>query len=263
MGMPAGEQDTASGPLSREQVLDELEFLATVEHALVVEYLSVHCALGHDLDAAEGGATTKQGRDAASAASVLALGAMFHLKGVNRGLVAAGRFAQLGRAASISGDSVETVLGPPGPAQLERLLEREEAIASAVDERYARLRPAVTSDPVFEGDLLDELRSLVIDDGPTHAAACVTLRDFLGDLASADFLRATRREAADAFEQRLLDVSDRSYRLVLAALQERLAQEDLFVAGLFRGLAVSAMEGLDEINRVLVQRGLLPPFTLP
>jgi hypothetical protein len=28
-------------------------------------------------------------------------------------------------------------------------------------------------------------------------------------------------------------------------------------------LAVSAMETTDEINRLLVQRGLLPPFTLP
>ena len=50
--------------------------------------------------------------------------------------------------------------------------------------------------------------------------------------------------------------------MILVALQERFAQPDSFIAGRFRGLAVSAMEGLDEINCVLVQRGLLPPFTL-
>jgi len=66
-----------ASPLSREDVLDELGFLAMVEHALVVEYLSV----------------------------------------------------------------------PPSAAQLERLLEREQAITAAVDARYSRLRPAVTSDP--------------------------------------------------------------------------------------------------------------------
>jgi hypothetical protein len=252
----------ASGPLSREQVLDELGFLATVEHALVVEYLSVCCALGHDLEPVEGGATTPQGHEAAGTASALAQGEMFHLKGVNSGLVDAGGSAQLQRAASISSDSVgEIALGPPSAAQLERLLEREEAIASAVDERYARLRPAVTSSPVFEGDLLDELRTIIVEDGPTHATALAPLRNSLRGLAPADFLRATRREAADAFEQRLLDVSDRSYSLVLTALQEQFAQ-DPFVGGAFRGLAVSAMEGLDELNRVLVQRGLLPPFTL-
>jgi hypothetical protein len=48
--MSAGDQDVATGPLSHERVLDELEFLAKVEHALVVECLSVCCALGHDLD---------------------------------------------------------------------------------------------------------------------------------------------------------------------------------------------------------------------
>jgi hypothetical protein len=58
--------------LDRAQVLDDLELLATVEHALIVEYLSVHCALGHDLDAEEGGATTEQGAKASDAAASLA-----------------------------------------------------------------------------------------------------------------------------------------------------------------------------------------------
>jgi hypothetical protein len=35
-------------------VLRELVFLATVEHALIVEYLSVQCGLGHDLPAGAG-----------------------------------------------------------------------------------------------------------------------------------------------------------------------------------------------------------------
>jgi hypothetical protein len=188
---------------------------------------------------------------------------MFHLTAVNRALVEAGRSPQLGRATSISSDAVaETALGPPSRAELERLLARGKAIASAVDQRYWRLRPAVTSHPMFEGGLLDELKA-VIDDGATHAGGFAALRDSLGDLGPADFLRATRREAADAFEQRLLELCDRTYGLILAALQERFAQEDFFIAGTFRGFAVSAMENLDGINRVLLQRGLLPPFTLP
>jgi hypothetical protein len=95
---------------------------------------------------------------------------MFHLRRVNLGLIDAGRSAQLERAASISSDSVaEIALGPPSPAQLQELLDREEAIAKAVDERYARLGHAVTSDRVFEGVLLDELvqRGLL---PPVHAA---------------------------------------------------------------------------------------------
>jgi hypothetical protein len=244
--------------LTREHVLDELEFLAAVEHALVVEYLSVGCALGHDLDAEEGGATTKGGRDGASAASSLALGEMFRLKGIVLALIEAGRFTTLGRAASIPSDSTgEISLDPPNAAQLQRLLEREKVIASTLDERYIRLAPAVTTYPVFEGDLLDELRRIIVDEGPTHTAALATLRDSLADLASADILRATRRTGDDAFEQRLLDISDRSYALVLAALRDRFAPKA--VTSPF--LAERAMECLDQVNRALVQRGLLPPFT--
>ena len=60
--MSATDHGPADSPLTREQVLDELEFLAKVEHALVVECLSVCYALGYDLGADEGGATTRQGR---------------------------------------------------------------------------------------------------------------------------------------------------------------------------------------------------------
>jgi hypothetical protein len=246
--------------LSREQVLDELDFLATVEHALVVEYLSVSCALGHDLQVDEGGPTTQQGRDAAAAASLLALSEMSHLKRVNGALVSAGRSVQVERASAISSSSVaEVALGPPSHEQLKRLLEREDAIAAALDERYARLEPAVTSAPVFEGELLDELRSVIVDDGPEHAGALANLRDSLHGVAPAEFLRATRRTPSDPFEERLLDVSDRCYRLVVDAVREFFAA-DFSAAGTFRSFALSAMDALDQSNRLLVQRGLLPPL---
>jgi hypothetical protein len=255
--MSSSGQNVASAPLTREQVLDELEFLATVEHALIVECLSVYCALGYDLDASEGGATTAQGRAAADAAHSLALSQMSHLKGVNLALIDAGRPARMDRAPSISTASAAAIsLDPPNLAQLQQLVTRERAIAMAVDERYARLRPAVTSDPVFDADLLGEMQTVIVNEGPTHAAAFAAMLDSLAGLAPASFLRATRREGADAFEERLLDVGDRSYGLVVAALEEQFAQH----VGA-SSLAFTAMDALDAISRVLVQRGLLPPFT--
>jgi hypothetical protein len=47
--------------------------------------------------------------------------------------------------------------------------------------------------------------------------------------------------------------------LIIATLQERFAPQAIGSAT----LAVPAMETMDEINRLLVRRGLLPPFTLP
>ncbi len=251
----------SDAPLDRAQVLDELELLATVEHALVVEYLSVHCALGHDLEAEDGGATTEQGRQASDGAASLAQGEMFRLKDVNRALIAADRSAQLGRASSVPAGSAALPLDPPSRAQLEQLRRREDDLAAAVDARYERLRPAVTSDPVFDGDLLGTIRS-VVEDGTTHADAVTSLRDALGDVPSAFFLRAIRRETNDAFEQRLLDVSDRGYQTIVTALGEGYAQQDFFAGGALTRFAVTGMTNLDDVHRLLVQRGLLPPFTL-
>ena len=253
----------STGALDREQVLDELELLAKVEHALIVDHLSVQCALGHDLEAEDGGATTEGGRNAAQAASILAQGEMFRLKDVNQALLAAGRPAQLERADNVVDTSGTAIpLAPPTRAQLEQLLPREDAIAAAVDARYERLRPSVAAAGIFDGDLLDTVQSLV-DRGTSHADGVASLHEAMGDVAPAFFLRAVRREPHDGFEQRLLDVADRGYQSVLAALRESLADHggDPFIGGTFQGFAVSGMTALDDVHRLLVARGLLPAFT--
>jgi FAD/FMN-containing dehydrogenase len=73
----------------------------------------------------------------------------------------------------------------------------------------------------------------------------------------ADLLCAGRRPPTDAFEERLLRLSDRSYSVVVQVLRAQ------FVPDVFpnQTLAVSAMTTLDDANRLLVQRGLLPPFS--
>jgi hypothetical protein len=250
--MSSGEQ------LTREQVLDELDFLATVEHALIVEYLSVQCALGHDLPADQGGATTEQLRDMAADFGSLAVSQMRHFKSVNSALVHGGQSVQVERADSIAG----IALGPPSAAQLERLVEREEHIAAAVDERYERLRPAVESaTPVLEGQLLDDVR-FILDVCTNHADGVAGMRAALDGLAPADFLRATRRETTDPFEQRLLSVGDRTYGLLVNIVREWLGPEDPSAVSIppFQTWALDAMFTLDEIHRLLVQRGLLPQF---
>lgn len=271
--MPAGEHGATGGTLSRDQVLDELELLAAVEHAVAVEQLSLCYAFGHDLPPEEGGATTEQGREvAAKFATIAQSGAMPRLRGLDMGLAEAGRPPELRRATAVSSPSVaEIALGPAGLAEPGRLLERQQKIAEAIEERFAALRPAVTSAPVFEGRLLEHLRAVVVEDAPTHTAHIGLVRELLEDPVPAELLRATRREPADAFEDRLLSASDRAYRVVLIALRhryERLFDEHgaVFALGFvsmdFRVVAERAMDTLDDINRLLVQRGLLPRFRL-
>jgi hypothetical protein len=254
------ENGTTGVPLTREQVLDELDVLATVEHAVCVEYLSIHCALGHALDPADASPTAEHVAAGARAAAVAAQDEMRHLHGVNRALVRAGRSPELGRASSIGLSSgSDLALGPLRLEQLERLVEREHDLAKAVDARYARLRPAVAAPtPVFDGELLDEMRRL-LHPPPDHSGLATALRDELTGVPPKQYLRATPREPVDDLERALLDLSDHSYRLVVEILESWFAHEDELIGG--RGQAVDAMTSLDMVNQVLVRRGVLPPFT--
>ncbi len=245
-------------PLTRDQVLDQLAFLAEVEHALIVEYLSVSCALGCELEAVEGGGTSSQGREASKAAARLAETEMRHLKNICNALVEAERTPTLGRASSITSAAGDQVpLDPPTVDQLRDLLRREHAITSAVDDAYARLAPALTP-ALFEEGLLERLRG-VVEVGAGHAGGTSTLRNSLGDPPPPDFLRVARRDTDDPFENRLLTASDKSYRVVSDALRAQFSQPEVFG---FMDLARTAMDALDASNKALARCGLLPAFTL-
>jgi hypothetical protein len=148
---------------------------------------------------------------------------MRHLNSVNGVLVRGGQSVQVEqRAESIAG----IALGPPSAAQLERLVEREEHIAAAVDQRYERLRLAVESEtPVLEGRLLDEV-GFIVGVCANHADDVAGMRAALDGLAPADFLRATRRETTDPFEQRLLSVGDQTYAQLVNIVGQWLGPED-------------------------------------
>jgi hypothetical protein len=213
-----------------DQVLDELEFLASAEHALIVEYLTVGYALLVALP------------DASAAAGNLAQSQMFRLNEVCQALVAAGRSPTLDRAASIA----DIPLSPAGPDAYADLLARESAIAAAVDDRYRALAPSAGP----------ELAKLVGESGPTHVDALSALRDAIGDPAPAGLLHTVRFEAGNDTESALLGASDSAYRVVVTALRAMFGAE----FGDYRQIANTAMFGLDAINRVLAQGGLLPSF---
>jgi hypothetical protein len=205
-------------PLSRDQVLDEVEFLLTVEHALIVEYLSVCCALGYNLAAADGGPATQSGRDAATAARTLADLLMLRVGRLVRALSGMRTIEVLGRARGIvDATGTEIPLGPPTREQLEHLLEREESIAAAVDARYARLGPAMAAGSP-EGEAFPDKLRTEVKQGVHHADAVSVLRDRLAGEPIADLLRATRRVGSTDAEKALLQSSDLTYAQLLSDL---------------------------------------------
>jgi hypothetical protein len=223
-----------SAPPTSDHVLDELEFLASVEHALITEYLTIGYALSADLPGASG------------VAASLAQSQMFRLNDVCQALVAAGRSPTMDRAASITVDTADVPFSPAGPDAYVAVLDRESAIARAVDDRYRGLAPSAGPD----------LAELVAESGPTHYDALQPLRNAIGDPAPPGLLRTVRFEPSNDTESTLLGASDSAYRVVVTALRAMYGDE----FGDYRPIANTAMLALDAINRVLAQTGLLPSF---
>jgi hypothetical protein len=247
--------------LSADQVLHELERLAEVEHAMIIDHLLACCALGHDLEPAEGGATSPVGREAASTYFTLAMNEMFHFAAVNRALVAEGRSFTTTRATTVlspSGGSM--ALCPVDLGTAQEMIDRHRAVARAVDALYARVRPALG---VLHAETADILQSVVGEGATTHADAFGSIDEIVPTPIPGDLLRVTRRDATDGVEQRLLDASDRLYRIVISAWRGCIEQADAFAAGDLRQIAGTAMEALADVNRALVNRGLLPSFSAP
>jgi hypothetical protein len=145
-------------------------------------------------------------------------------------------------------------LVPPSPAHLEGFLERAREIAAAVDRHYARLRAAVAPDAApFDGGTLDHLIS-VLDPGPDHVTPLESLDQHLAGLKPEEYPRAAARDPANDLERALLRLSDLYYGLIVSTLEVWFAYENEF-SGILRGRALSLMDGLDEINGALVERG--------
>lgn len=247
-------------PLSRDQVLDEVEFLLTVEHALIVEYLSVRCALGYDLDTAHGGPVTQASREAAAEADTQADLLMLKVGRVVRALRGVRTVTALGRAGEIADAAgTEISLEPPTREQLEHLLDREEAIAAAVD---ARLVPAMHADGP-DGEAFPAQLRAEVEGGTHHVDGLSGLRDLLAGQPIADLLRATRRDGGTDAERVLLQSSDLTYAQLLDALGGFFRDPFGDSSGDSRLVALAAMHSFDDINRSLVRAGLLPPFQMP
>ena len=247
---------------SASAFLDELEFLAAVEHALVIDHLTIHAALGHDMDPAEPGQVGERVREAAGAAFNIAMGEMNHLRRATSALSAAGRRPRVDRAPSIRvASGTDVTLGRPSSSELAGLVERERLVAAAVDVRWAALcRALASAEPLVDGDALEQVR-FALEPCIEHSGSTKTIADLLDGVSSEQFLRVTRREAGDDVERSLLAVGDARYALVLALVRAWLGHDEL--AGDMRGPAIDAMGALNEFDRTLAERGLLPAFTLP
>ncbi|WP_462203105.1 ferritin-like domain-containing protein [Frankia sp. CcWB3] len=268
-GAPPPPPEPATDELTRDEVLAELNYLATVEHALSMEYLFAHYSLDAPRllpdDADE---HTRRVHAAATEVFSIAVDEMRHLRWVNEALTLLGLPPNVGRAERIHRQLDRPFqLQPLTPAQLDWFIEVErpsQGTASGIDGMYVRLLRTIDGRPDLfpERDRLVHLVKLIIDEGGEHFRRFGTVKNHLAGLAPESYLRTMRPDPVDALTGGLADLSDQNYALLLSALQATFALGGR-AGGQLLEQARRAMFSLHETNHLLAARGVQPRFALP
>lgn len=258
-----------AGELTRKKVLTELNYLATVEHALSVEYLFAHYSLDVPrLLPDDAGGHTRRVHAAATEVYSIAVDEMRHLRWVNEALALLGQPPNVGRARRIHRQLNRPFqLRPLTPAQLDWFIEVErpsQGTASGVDGMYVRLLTTIDTRPDLfpERDRLVHLIKLIIDEGGEHFRRFGLVKGHLAGLAPESYLRTLQADPVDALTGGLADLSDQNYALLLNALQATFALGDR-AGGQLLEQARRSMFSLHETNHLLAARGVQPRFALP
>ncbi|MDP8924289.1 MAG: hypothetical protein M3O34_15625 [Chloroflexota bacterium] len=276
------------------EVAAELRYLATVEHALCVEYLYAHYSLNAPMslppqaaDQAIAGPRPLAGlrdmMDAAAAAIepetrrifaaafevfTIAVDEMRHFRWVNEALNLLGEAPSTGRADRI-GRALDRpfALEPLTPEQLDWFIQVEEpsqSIEEGLDGMYVRLHTSIDRqrDLFPEAERLVNLMKLIIDEGGDHYTRFLAVKEHLKGLDATVYLRPLADPPAGlGLIQALQDLSDQNYRVLIDSLQVTFGLGDR-AAGILIEQSRRAMFSLHETNHLLASNGGRPRFAL-
>lgn len=259
------------GELTPDQATVELTRLATVEHALLVEYLYAFYSLkmpapprpaGDDL-------ATRIGF-AAGQVFQIAIDEMRHLLWVNELLSILGNGnvpPSIGRAEVIS--LLSPVPGqPPHRFALERLtqttlqwfikVERPSADRTGM---YVDLLRSVQNFP--KPARLAPIIKLVVDEGAEHFRRFVAVNEALQGLREDQYLYDFRGQAQPNSEEELyLQLCDHYYQSILEAIHISFCQRER-AGGEMVQAAIKSMQSFDDVARTLAHSDVPPRFELP
>ena len=254
--------------LTREQVLDELDYLATVEHALCVEYLFAHYSVAAPMQLpADADAATRRVHAAAFEVFSVAVDEMRHLPLGQRGADPAGPPAQRrpGRPnPSAAGPAVRVGTADPRAA---RLVHRGRAPEPVGRRRHRRdVRAAAHHDRPSPGPVSRAGPAGPPDQGD-HQRGRRPLPAARRGQGAADRPRsravpAAARPARRPAHRRPARAQHQNYAVLLDALAASLTLGDR-AGGALLEQSRRAMFSLHETNHLLAARGVAPPFTLP
>jgi len=270
-------------PLSRREIIDRLRVLATVEHALSVEYLYAYYSLKlppgsgprrepWDVPGRPGQEGSEEARLFTAGDEVLrvAIDEMRHFRWVNEILLELGEHWVLDRATVIGIDFSEQkglnqpfVLAPLTGDQLDWFIKVEKASpnhanAATIDGMYTRILLSIeqgvdfAADPA-KRDRLAQFVKMIIDEGVDHYARFVRVKNALDGMGERKYLRVNsepQSAQAGSPARVLQDVADGSYAVLLQAL-DYVFRQDTEQRGALLEAARRAMYNLDAACRSL------------
>jgi hypothetical protein len=279
-GVPRSPAPLRKGKMSHIAIAEELRYLATVEHALCVQYLYAHYSLDAPPVLRSGVPIGDDKRRIFAAADEIlqvAKDEMRHLRWVNEMLMMLpgqpdeGPVVELGRATIIGRQlRQEFQLLPLTAAQLDWFIKVEEPSKAptpdGVDGMYVQLLASIEADDSLSGRArLVHLIKLIIDEGDNHYKRFRRVKEHLEGIPEARYLRideVTKNPEPDERQRWLLDQSDSRYREMLTTLKLMLTEGDRG-GGIFLEQSKRDMHSMHEINHLLASQGFGPRFAMP
>lgn len=132
-----------------------------------------------------------------------------------------------------------------------------------LDGMYVRLHHTIVKRPDLfpQSDRLSHLIKLIIDEGVDHFARFQAVKGHLAEFSEDEYLRRLDK-TPDALDQRLLQLADLNYALLLGRMKETLALGDR-AGGVLIEHARRAMTNLHEVNHLLASRDVAPRIQVP
>lgn len=271
--------------LTREQVIAELTYLATVEHALIVEYLfAVYSTKATRLVPTGPIAPLTQATIAATREVFrVALDEMRHFRWVNEVLGLLGAPPSVDRATVIG--QVPTAGSGRKLDQKRKYLDRPFELRSLdrktqqwfidveapsqqanhdLDGMYVAILESINYQPKLFPERSDVLPiiKLIIDEGQGHYLRFLSVQRSLQAYTEAQYLRVLSASPTTPQQQKLLNLCDAYYHSIEEVIQITFSLRNKS-GGLLLKAAVRSMESLHEASYLLATGGKLPQFNRP
>jgi len=278
-------QPPVSHLMTRNEVIEELRYLATVEHALCVEYLYAHYSLNCppflpitredyslnlplNLKLVIDKQQTEKVFAAAKEIFMIAVDEMRHLRWVNEALNLLNSPPSLGRADLIGRTFNRPFsLEPLSPEQLDWFINVEKpskSINEGIDGMYVQLHTSIDRqrDQFPEHDRLVHLIKLIIDEGGNHYERFMAIKGHLSGLEPTSYLRSLTDPLKGSYLARLQDLCNTHYELLLGILGQSFSLGHK-AGGVLIEQARRQMFNLHETANLLASKGININFKLP